>query len=93
MDKMLRITRDKTELGDVPFVTFTVRHSPRDKTVCGTHEFDQHSLQKSFRFHAALHGLPVVQAFEETQRFAKSMGIWTIWINDSDRLLEMAQSQ
>ena len=47
---MLRITRDKAELGDVPFITFTVQRSPRDKTVCGTHEFDQHSLQKSFDF-------------------------------------------
>jgi hypothetical protein len=93
MDKMLKITRDNTELGDVPYVTFTVQRSPRDKTICGTHEFDQHSLQKSFRFHATLYLLPVAQAFEETCRFAKSMGIWTIWINDSDRLLEMAQSQ
>jgi hypothetical protein len=45
------------------------------------------------RVNVTLHGVPAAQAFEETQRFAKSMGIWTIWINDSDRLFEMALSQ
>ena len=90
---MLKITRDKTKLEDVPFVTFTVQRSPRDKTICGNHELDYQSRQKSFRFHGDVCALPVAQAFEETCRFAKSMGIWTIWIDDSDRLFDMTQSQ
>jgi hypothetical protein len=32
VDKILRITRDKAELGDVPFVTFTVHRSEMDPT-------------------------------------------------------------
>jgi hypothetical protein len=51
VDKILRITRHKAELGDVPFVTFTVHRSSKDKKVlCGHYKFDYRSFDKRFKF-------------------------------------------
>ena len=88
---MLRITRDKAELGDAPFITFTVQCSPRDKTVCGTHEFDYEvAAAKEVRFNPTPYDVPVALAFERTRRFAESKGIPTIWIDDPNCLFEKA---
>ena len=86
---MLTIKRDKAELGGVPFITFTVYRTPRDnKTICGYHEFSDQASENSFRFHKTPLGIPVVQAFEETCRFAESEGISAIWVDDPSRLFE-----
>jgi hypothetical protein len=88
---MLRITRDKAELGDAPFITFTVHRSPKDKTVCGYHEFDyEGAAAKEVRFNPTPYGVPVALAFERTRRFAESKGIPTIWIDDPNCLFEKA---
>jgi hypothetical protein len=87
------ITRDKAELIDVSFVTFMVRRSAKDKkAICSHYEFAYQSLDKRFKFHVSLYGFAAAQAFEETCRFAKSMGIWTIWIDDPNQLFEMTRS-
>ena len=87
------ITRNKSELDDVSFVTFMVHRPAKDeKTICNHYEFAYQSLDKRFKFHVTFYGLAAAQAFEETRRFAKSMGIWTIWIDDPNNLFEVAQS-
>ena len=88
----MHITRDKAELGDVPFITFTVYRTPKDnKTICGYHEFSYRASEDSVKFAKPSFGVPVAQAFEEARRYAEANGIPAIWIDDPDRLFEPGQ--
>ena len=88
--RMLRITRDKTELGDAPFITFNVYRSPKgNRTICGYHEFTYQASGRKAILHWTPLGIRVAQAFEDTRRYAESKGISAIWVNDPNRLFEM----
>jgi hypothetical protein len=91
---MLRITRDKAELEDAPFVTFTVYRTSKDNTtVCGRHEFAYQSAERRFCFARSLPAIPVGQAFDSACRYAKSKGVSAIWIHDPNRLFEFELSR
>ncbi len=88
------ITRDQARMGGAPYVTFKVYRSPQDKkTVFGYHQFSYQASEDSFNFCSYALGVPVEQAFDKARRFAEERGISAIWIDDPDRLLEMALSQ
>jgi hypothetical protein len=91
---MLTITRDQAELGDVPFITFTVwmyRPNEPDATVCGFHTFPmQEAGREISQGQTPLH-LPVAQAFEKAHSYAKSKGISAIWISDPNCLFDLEQ--
>jgi hypothetical protein len=88
---MLKITRDKADFGDAPFITFTVYRTPKDnKTVCGYHDFRYASENKTRGDHTQF-GIPVAQAFETTCRFAEASGIAAIWVDDPSRLFDLEQ--
>jgi hypothetical protein len=90
---MLRITRDKAELGDAPFVTFKVYCSPKDNmTIYGHHQFAHQGAENKVKFYYSPFGIPVAHAFGETRRFAESKGISTIWIDDPNQLFELEQA-
>jgi hypothetical protein len=88
---MLKITRDKAEFGNAPFITFTVYRTLKDKpTVFGYYEFRYASGDKVRGRQSAL-GIPVAQAFETTCRLAESSGIAAIWVDDPHRLFDLEQ--
>jgi len=70
---MIRVTRDQAELGDVPFIEFTVlvdRHnalSEDQATVCGAYSFRDHVLGYGASKNLSLR---VEEAFREAWCFA-----------------------
>ena len=89
---MIRVTRDKDELGDVPFIGFYVwmpRPIEDEATVCGyqvSHE--RKAGIDCFRQRTPI-WIPVAQAFENACRDAKAQGISAIWIKDPYRLFDV----
>ena len=82
---MIRVTRDQAELGDVPFIEFTVlvdRHnalSEDQATVCGAYSFRDHVLGYGASKNLSLR---VEEAFREAWDFAVRKGISAILIDD-----------
>jgi hypothetical protein len=88
---MLTITRDKAELGDALFITFTVYRTAKDNTtVCGRHEFAYQSAERRLCFARSFPAIPVEQAFDSARRYAESKGVSAIWIHDPNGLFEFA---
>jgi hypothetical protein len=89
---MIRVTRDQAELGDVPFIEFTVlvdRHnaiSEDQETVCGAYSFRDHVLGYGASKNLSLR---VEEAFREAWCFAVEKGISAIWIDDPDQRLDV----
>ena len=86
LKRMVRITRDKAELGASPFVTFKV-YSSTKATICS--EYRKAGREVSLGSTPLY--LPIAQAFEEARRYAEANGIPAIWIDDPDRLFEPGQ--
>ena len=86
---MPKITRNKDELGDVPFIAFNVwtySSNEDEASVCGYQVAHKREAGiNCFRQRTSI-WIPVAQAFENACHDAKTRGISTIWINDPDRL-------
>ena len=86
---MPKITRNKDELGDVPFIAFNVwtySSNEDEASVCGYQVLHEREAGiNSFRQRTSI-WIPVAQAFENARHDAKTKGISAIWINDPDRL-------
>ena len=86
---MPKITRNKDELGDVPFIGFNVwmyRPIEAEATVCGYQVSHEREAGIDCFSQRSPIWIPVAQAFENACHDAKTRGISTIWINDPDRL-------
>jgi hypothetical protein len=86
---MIRVTRDRVKLRDVPFIEFRMWEErpifPNEKaSVCGGH-WDP--VLRSWN--SQKRPIPAKQAFELTRQFALDKGISDIWIDDPDQKLDV----
>jgi hypothetical protein len=89
---MIRVTRDKDELGDVPFIGFNVwmyRPIEDEATVCGYQMSHEREAGIDCFSQRSPLWIPVAQAFENVCHDAKAQGISAIWINDPYRLFDV----
>ena len=89
---MIRVTRDKDELGDVPFIGFYVwmpRPIEDEATVCGYQMSHEREAGIDCFSQRSPLWIPAAQAFENACHDAKAQGISAIWINDPNRLFDV----
>jgi hypothetical protein len=89
---MIRVARDKDELGDVPFIAFNVwtyRTNGGEAIVCGYQVSHEREAGIDCFKQSSLIWIPVAQAFENACHEAKTKGISAIWINDPYRLFDV----
>jgi len=92
VEGMIRVSRDKDELWDVPFIAFNVwmyRPIEDEATVCGYQVSHEREAGIDCFSQRSPIWIPVAQAFEQTLRYAEEKGVSAIWINDPDQRFDV----